>query len=239
MICTAGGLHCTLVFGLAYQDSAVPEFLANRSDAVLHVLEKGSCSPGWPLLLFAEVAEAPQGCVIDEKHGRLFFSDYGSLDNKGAVLHPGGIAVVDARSLSHQDVLHNTIVLAHFPRAMVLNPDSATLYVACDSGTTPGSGVLITIDTRTEAVLTTAPLGGSPMGMVMDEETKRLFVTCEHPGSSRWVLRAIDSRTSTQLFSCELYGQPASIGIDRTTGCIYVSYRKDDCIRIVAGRIAV
>jgi DNA-binding beta-propeller fold protein YncE len=65
------------------------------------------------------------------------------------------------------------------PHGLVIAPDAALGYVACD-----GNDVLLVVNLETERIICSRPLAHDPDVLAMDPETKRLYVASESGGLS-------------------------------------------------------
>ncbi|BAU49401.1 hypothetical protein SVA_2853 [Sulfurifustis variabilis] len=154
-----------------------------------------------------EVA-GPSGCLTVDAVGERVYVALGT---------PSQIDVIDAAT---------NVVIDHIPvtaRSMAVNPSTARLYGASD-------GAVVVIDTSTNSVIATLPVGGSLAGVAIKPDGTRVYVA-DNSGNAVYV---IDAAGNTVLPGAIAVGSgPQGLAVHPNGTRLYVANGKDDSVSAI------
>ena len=112
----------------------------------------------------------------------------------------------------------------HYPRGIVVSPDSRTAYVAL-----MGSDRIVTVDLRTRAVRPYATTGDGPRHLVLSPDAKYLYVTNNGSGT----VSKLDRATGRVLATTRVGQQPRSLAIAGDGQALYsVNYESSSVSKL-------
>ena len=112
----------------------------------------------------------------------------------------------------------------HYPRGIVVSPDSRTAYVAL-----MGSDRIVTVDLRTRQVRPYATTGDGPRHLVLSPDAKYLYVTNNGAGT----VSKLDRATGRVLATTRVGQQPRSLAIARDGQALYsVNYESSSVSKL-------
>ena len=190
-------------YGVAVGPDGRRVYVANVEDATVSVLDTATNT----IVDTVPVGASPAGIAVDPAGTRAY------------------VANSDAGTVSVLDTATNTIVatvaVGASPSGVAVSPAGTRVYVAnacgTDSGCNSFDGLVSVIDTATNAVVATVPVGASPVGVAVAPAGERVYVanrcgtdvSCAFGGGT---VSAIDTTTNTVVATIAVGQGPVAFG---------------------------
>jgi YVTN family beta-propeller protein len=188
--------------------------LAVATDALAHRLYVATADDRvWALDTSSErivgavaVGGAPVAVAVNPASGRVYVATVNGL----TVLTAGAATV------------RTSVALEQPPTALAVDPALDRVYVttvAFQHGL--GSGRLVVVDARRDAVVASLPIGVNPQGLAVDSRTQRLYVADAGSGS----IIALSGESLAVQATIPVGGAPYRVSVDPQAGRVYVTDR--------------
>lgn len=113
------------------------------------------------------------------------------------------------------------------PHEILMSPDGSRLFVTCQ-----GTNAVVVLDTKTDGIIQTIPVGQFPQEMAISQKLNHLFVTCMEAQSKeglpfRGLVYEIDLSPPHAIVDVlsRKFAQPHGIAVDDINGVLYVGNR--------------
>jgi YVTN family beta-propeller protein len=164
------------------------------------------------------VGHEPDDITIDPTTGLVYVSNGGGAEDADEDQWTGSVSVIDAETRQAED----TIVIGNrrWPSGLAVDPSTHSLFVACNADDT-----VAVIDTRTNEVVDTVQLGGSPLSVAVNPSASEAYVIA---GKG---ISVIDTRTREVTHTVQASG--GGFAVDPATGLIFVANEGDGTVTVL------